>query len=89
MNEPTTDAGKRLLERPWNQGFDLRADVVAIEAEAREQAEMILTLIAANKYAAAVLRELRDEVSGMPGASPAGVCIFRSVVLEAIDRRLP
>ena len=30
----TTKAGKRLLERPWSQGFDLRADIDAIEADA-------------------------------------------------------
>jgi hypothetical protein len=37
---------------------------------------------------AAVLRELREEVERIPGASPSGVCVFRAVVLEAIDRIL-
>ena len=52
----------------------LRRDRIAIEAEAR----------------AAVLRELREEVAGIPNDHPSHVtdCIRRRSVLAAIDRRL-
>ena len=83
MTEPTTEAGRALLEA-YNGGstFPIRDDILAIEAEAR----------------AAVLRELREEVEEMldsPAAYPApmGPTIRMEndlvrAVLAAIDRRL-
>ena len=71
MSEPTTEAGKVLLE-DWEFLPNHEAIIAAVEAEARER----------------VLRELREEVERMASGSPSGVCVFRSAVLDAIDKRL-
>jgi hypothetical protein len=82
MDEPTTEAGKRLLsflDDPENAQSPLEPQWVdAIEAEAR----------------AAVLRELREEVAEMFSIRSVqevrfdDLMVSRTAVLAAIDRRL-
>jgi hypothetical protein len=85
----TTEAGKRLLDwlaftdsDDWVRAMD---DIALIEAEAREQAEIELSLIAAEKYAAgrvayevkAALAEAAERVRGLPciySASSVAIC---------------
>lgn len=82
MSEPTTEAGRALLEA-YNGGstFPIRDDILAIEAEARAQGALHAHLVNEGdieEARAAVLRELREEVEVMGdvvmgGSLPEGV----------------
>jgi hypothetical protein len=79
MSEPTTKAGRELLRRTPEDGAPgvppeiLRADILAIEAEAR----------------AVTLAEVRREVEALPTSATVWTgdpLVYRAAVLSVLDR---